>query len=462
MKEQTIKRKIAIHGKGLHTGQEVKVTFNPATTGHGIQFKRIDLEGQPSLKAEVKHVVPSQRNTTLKKGETSIATVEHALAAIAGLQIDNLLIEVDGPELPILDGSSIQFVQALKEAEIEVQDKDREYLVIEKHMVIRDEETDAEFVLIPSDTFEITTLIDYNSNVLGKQHASLKGIENFEAEIADARTFVFLHELESLIDAGLIKGGDLDNAVVFVSELLDDAELERLAKKLNRPSIKVERQGILNTTELRHWNEPARHKLLDVIGDLSLAGKYIKGKIIATKPGHSVNQKVAQKLQDLLKKQRKTREIPHYYPNKTPIFDSIAISQRLQHRFPFLLIDKIIEMSDKHIVGVKNVTVNEPFFPGHFPGNPVMPGVLQIEAMAQTGGILVLNSVDDPHEWDTYFLRIDNARFRHKVIPGDTIMFKMEYMRPSRRGLCEMRGRAFVGDKLVAEAELLAQIIKRK
>ena len=460
MKEQTIKRRISISGNGLHTGQDVIVTFNPAPVGHGIQFKRIDLEGQPNIKAEVKNTIPTQRNTTLCKDGAKVATVEHVLAALAGLQIDNILVEVDGGEMPILDGSSIEFVQRLKEAGVEKQDKDREYLVIEESMVVRD--ADSEFVLVPSDNFEITTLIDYNTTVLGKQHASLYEMENFESTIANARTFVFLHELESLIDAELIKGGNLDNTVVFVSQLLEEEDLERLVKKLNRPSIKIEREGVLDATPLRYWNEPARHKLLDVIGDLTLAGKFIKGKIIATKPGHASNQKLAKKLQELLKKQRKTREIPHYDPNKIPIFDSIAISQQLQHRFPFLLIDKVIEISDKHIVGVKNVTVNEAFFLGHFPGNPVMPGVLQIEAMAQTGGILVLSTLANPHQWDTYFLKIDNARFRHKVIPGDSIIFKMEYMRPPRRGLCEMRGRAFVGDKLVAEAELLAQIIKRK
>lgn len=461
MKQQTIQTSVSLQGKGLHTGKEVSLRLLPAAENTGIQFQRTDLADRPIIKADVSALQPSQRATVLGNGAVLVATPEHLLAALMSQQIDNVLIEMDGEEVPILDGSALPFMEAIVRAGIQTQEADCEELVIEEPIQLKDEHTGAEYWVLPADSLELTAMIDFPT--LGKQYASLMDLAQFGTEIAPARTFSFLHELEMLLDSGLIKGGDLNNAVVFVDKALEKTDLERLAKKLNLDAVDVlPKQGVLNTTALRFDNEAARHKLLDVLGDLALVGKRIRGRVIATKPGHASNAKLAKKLKEVLKEQLKKREIPQYDPNKEPIYDNIEIAKRLQHRFPFLLIDKIIEISKTHVVGVKNVTANEPFFPGHFPGNPVMPGVLQIEAMAQTGGLLVLETIEDPHSWDTYFLKIDKAVFRHKVVPGDTLLFKMELMRPIRRGLCEMTAKAFVGNKLVAEAELLAQIIKRK
>lgn len=462
MKEHTLKTPISFEGKGLHTGQYAIVQIKPAPEDHGIQFCRTDLEGQPLIKADASNVVNTQRCTTLGQKEATVKTVEHLLAALLGTGVDNALVEINGPEIPILDGSAKEITAKILEVGLVEQKQDREYFVVEAPITVKDEQTGAELTVLPADDFEITALIDFDSPVLHKQYATIKGFDNFSTEIADSRTFTFLHEIEELLDAGLIKGGDLDNAVVFVNEVLENGKLSNLAQKLNKTDMRVEREGILNTTALRHPNEPARHKLLDIIGDLALVGKSIKGHIIAKKPGHTINNKLAKELKRVFKLQQKTADVPKYDPTIAPIFDINDISNKLQHRFPFLLIDKIIELSDKHVVGVKNVTANEPYFPGHFPNNPVMPGVLQVEAMAQTGGLLVMEHIDNPHDYDTYFLRIDKARFRQKVVPGDTILFKLELISPVRRGLCEMRGRAYVGNKLVAEAELLAQIIKRK
>lgn len=462
MKQSTLKQSIEIEGKGLHTGQNTSLALHPAAANHGIKFRRIDLENQPIIKADAASVVATQRCTVIGKGDVTVSTVEHLLAALTGMGVSNVLVDIDGGEVPILDGSALPFVEKIQEVGVQELEEEQNYLEIEEPIHWKDEESGAEYTILPSDKFEITTLIDFDSSVIGKQYASLDNLNDFATEIAPNRTFVFLHELQQLAEAGLIKGGELDNALVFVDSVPESSTLNALAEKLAvDTAIEVKQEGILNTTDLRFQNEAARHKLLDVIGDLTLTGLDLRIKVIAKKPGHAANTKLAKELQSIYKTTRKLRDIPKYDPNKKPVNDIHEITKKLQHRFPFLLIDKIIELSDKHVVGVKNVTMNEPFFPGHFPNNPVMPGVLQIEAMAQTGGILVMENVDDPHAWDTYFLRIKNALFRHPVLPGDTILFKMELISPIRRGLCEMTGKAYVGNKLVAQAELLAQIIRR-
>jgi UDP-3-O-[3-hydroxymyristoyl] N-acetylglucosamine deacetylase/3-hydroxyacyl-[acyl-carrier-protein] dehydratase len=462
MKQGTIKTSISLTGNGLHTGSNVNLTIHPAAENHGIQFKRIDLEGQPLIKSDAGQVVSTNRCTTLGKKEVTVSTVEHLLAALTASGVSNVLIEIDAPEVPILDGSAIPFIEAIEAVGVEEQEADRNYLRIEEPFVFEDEDSGASYTILPAEKLEITTLVDFGSSVIGKQFASLDNLSDFAAEIAPARTFVFLHELEQLANAGLAQGGQLDNAVVFVNQIPAKDSLQSLAKQFGvEEEVAVAENGILNTTALRFQNEAARHKLLDIVGDLALANIDLQAKIIATKPGHSGNTKLAQKLKQLYKKSLKTRDIPKYDPNIPPVNDIHAITKKIQHRYPFLLIDKIIKLTSEEVVGVKNVTMNEQFFTGHFPDNPVMPGVLQIEAMAQTGGILMMEHIDDPHSYDTFFLRINNARFRKPVVPGDTILFKMELMSPIRRGLCEMSGKAYVGDTLVSEAELLAQIIKR-
>lgn len=461
MNQQTIKRSVSVKGVGLHTGKEVTLTFRPAPEGHGFIFQRIDLEGTPAVNADVNRVVSTQRGTTLKQGKAVVHTVEHALSALSGLGIDNVLIELDGPEVPILDGSAAPFVEALQKAGLEEQSKVKQYFEIEEPIVYKDEASGAELVALPKDQFEVIALIDFNSEVLGQQYANFNGTTDYGSEIAPCRTFVFLHEVEYLFEQNLIKGGDLDNAIVIADRKVSQKELDRLAEKLGKPSVKVDKEGVLNTIKLHYKNEPARHKLLDIIGDVALLGYPIKGKIVATKPGHAANVEFTKILKQALIEKRRLKGKPHYDPNETPIFDVSQIAEWLPHRYPFLLIDKIIELSDKHVVGVKNVSFNEYFFQGHFPNNPVMPGVLQIEAMAQTGGMLALSTVDDPGNWDTYFLKIENAKFKHKVGPGDTVIFKMELIAPIRRGICQMQAIAYVGDKIVSEAELIAQIVKR-
>jgi UDP-3-O-[3-hydroxymyristoyl] N-acetylglucosamine deacetylase/3-hydroxyacyl-[acyl-carrier-protein] dehydratase len=460
--QHTIKQPVSVEGVGLHTGKTVKLTFQPAPVDHGYKFQRIDLENEPVLSADINRVVSTQRGTTIKVGQAEVHTVEHVLSALSGLAIDNVLIQLDGPEVPILDGSAGPFVKALQKTGIEAQDKAREYFVVEEPIFYKDEKTGSELVALPHDGFEVVAMIDFNSNVLGQQYAHLNGTTDYAKEIAPCRTFVFLHELEFLFEQNLIKGGDLDNAIVIVDRKVEQDELDRLAEKLGKPSVTVDYDdGILNTLKLQFKNEPARHKLLDVVGDISLLGMPIKGKILATKPGHTPNIEFTKVLKKVLVEKRKLKGKPNYDPDAEPLFDSVKIAAWLPHRFPFLLVDKIIELSDTHVVGVKNITFNEGFFQGHFPNNPVMPGVLQIEAMAQTGGILALSTVDEPGNWDTYFLKIENAKFKNKVVPGDTVLFKMELMAPIRRGICQMQATAYVGNKIVSEAELTAQIVKR-
>ena len=461
MKQTTIKKAVSVEGIGLHTGKEVKMTFHPAPVNHGYKFKRVDLENEPVIVADVNRVSSTNRGTTLKSGDAEISTVEHTLSALSGLQIDNVLIDIDGPEAPIMDGSASDFVKMISEAGIEEQELEREYFEIDEPISYKNEETGAELLALPADDFQVTTMIDFNSPVLGHQYASLESIDSYKTEIAPSRTFVFLHELEKLLDQGLIKGGDLDNAIVIVDRVMNPEDLDALAKRLNKESVKVEKEGVLNTINLHFENEPARHKLLDIIGDLALVGKKIKGKIVATKPGHTANIEFAKLLKQKVVEQRKLKNKPKYDPNVEPIYDVVEIAKKLPHRYPFLLVDKIIELSENHVVGVKNITFNEGFFQGHFPNNPVFPGVLQMEALAQTGGILALSTVPDPENWDTYFLKMDNVKFKYKVSPGDSLILKMELLSPIRRGIVHMQGIAYVGNRIVSEGELTAQIVKR-
>ncbi len=461
MNQQTIKDSASVQGIGLHTGKEVTMTFRPAPANHGVVFQRIDLADKPTIKADPTYVVSTLRGTTIQQGSAHVSTVEHAMAALYGMSIDNVLIEIDGPEVPIMDGSAISFVNALKKVGIEIQEEPREFLDITEPVSYYDETTGTELMALPADQFQVTTMIDFNSKILGQQYAFLPDIEDFMDEIAPCRTFVFLHELEYLVENDLIKGGDLSNAIVIVDRLMNQEELDALAKKLGKPSVKIDKEGILNTLELYFNNEPARHKLLDVLGDLALVGKPIKGKIVATKPGHKGNVEFAKILKKIYTEQRRLKGVPKYDPNVEPVYTAMDIANYLPHRYPFFLVDKIIEVGENYVVGVKNITINEGFFQGHFPNNPIFPGVLQLEALAQTGGILALTKVGDPGNWDTYFVKIDGAKFKHKVVPGDTLILKMELTAPIRRGLVQMHGTAYVGNKLVSEGELTAQIVRR-
>jgi UDP-3-O-[3-hydroxymyristoyl] N-acetylglucosamine deacetylase/3-hydroxyacyl-[acyl-carrier-protein] dehydratase len=459
LKQHTIKKSVTLSGVGLHTGVVANMTFLPAPVGHGIKYQRIDIEGQPIIDADVDNVVDVSRGTSIEQSGARINTVEHTLAALVGLQIDNVLIQLDGPEPPIMDGSSIQFIHKLKEAGLEEQNALREFLEIDESIFYREPDREVEMAALPLDDFRVTVMVDYNSPVLGSQHASLNDITQFEAEIASSRTFCFLHELEALYKNKLIQGGDLNNAIVVVDRVISESELDDLAKLFNKPKVEVKTEGILNNIELHHKNEPARHKLLDVIGDLALVGKPIKAQILAARPGHAANVAFAKKIKKSLL--RGKANIPKYNPSQAPVLDINQISSILPHRYPFLLIDKITHLDDTTVAGIKNVTMNEFFFQGHFPDNPVMPGVLQVEAMAQIGGILVLNTVPDPENYWTYFLGIDNFRFRKMVLPGDTLIIKCELTAPIKRGIAKMNGRAYVGDKLVCEGAMTASIVRR-
>ena len=435
------------------------MTFVPAPIGHGIKYQRIDLEGQPIIDADVDNVVDVSRGTSIEQSGARINTVEHTLAALVGLEIDNVLIQLDGPEPPIMDGSSIQFIDKLNEAGKDEQNALRDFLVVDESVFYREPDREVEMAALPLDDFRVTVMVDYNSPVLGSQHASLNDISQFENEIASSRTFCFLHELEELYKNNLIQGGDLNNAIVVVDRVVTEDELDDLAKLFNKPKVEVQTEGILNNFELHHKNEPARHKLLDVIGDLALVGKPIKAQILAARPGHAANVAFAKKL----KKSMLTGKanIPKYDPAQTPVLDINQISAILPHRYPFLLVDKIIHLDETTVTGIKNVTMNEPFFQGHFPDNPVMPAVLQIETMAQIGGILVLNTVPDPENYWTYFLGIDNSRFRKMVLPGDTLVIKCELTQPIKRGIAKMTAKAYVGNTLVSEGAMTASIVKR-
>lgn len=462
MKQHTIQSEEQIEGIGLHTGKQVRLRFLPAPVNHGIKFKRIDLDEQPVIPALVTQVANTNRGTTIQSGEAQVSTIEHVLSALAGLAIDNVMIEINGPEVPILDGSADGFVELLKKCGSVEQEEDRIYFEITETISYKDELTGSELMAIPGNEFQVTTMIDFNSPTLGHQYAALDDMADYEKEIAPCRTFVFLHELEKLLNQNLIKGGDLDNAIVIADRIMNKEELSLLAKRLDMPEINVEKTGVLNTTKLKFENEPARHKLLDVIGDLSLIGAPIKGKIVAKKPGHTSNIEFAKILKKKFQKQRKLNSIPKYDPTAEVLMESTDIQNMLPHRHPFVMVDKILKMTEQYVVGIKAIGFNESYFQGHFPGNPVFPGVLQMEALAQCGGILALSTVEDPHNWDTYFLKIDNAKFKRKVLPGDTLILKCEFLSPIRRGIVHMQGTCYVGNKVVSEGELTAQIVRRK
>ena len=460
VKQKTIKKEVVLSGVGLHTGNKVTLTFKPAPVNSGYVFVRIDLIGTPVIEASAEYVVNTQRGTNLEKKGVIINTSEHVLAAVAGLDIDNIIIEINAAEPPIMDGSSKNFIEALEKAGIQEQESDREEYIVKEIISYKDEVTGSEIILMPCKDYQITTMVDFGTKILGTQNATLNSLSDFKKEIADARTFSFLHELEMLLDNDLIKGGDINNAIVYVDKEISGETMLKLKKAFNKDSLTVKPNGILDNLTLRWANEAARHKLLDVIGDLALVGTRIRGKVIANKPGHLVNTIFAKKLQKIIKHEKRNF-VPNYDLSKPPLMDIHKIMSILPHRPPFLLIDRILELSDKHVVGMKNVTMNESFFIGHFPDAPVMPGVLQVEAMAQCGGVLVLSTVPDPENYLTYFMKMDKVKFKQKVLPGDTLIFRAEIITPIRRGICHMQSYGYANGKLVVEAELMAQIVKK-
>ncbi|HOY49407.1 MAG TPA: bifunctional UDP-3-O-[3-hydroxymyristoyl] N-acetylglucosamine deacetylase/3-hydroxyacyl-ACP dehydratase [Flavobacteriales bacterium] len=460
IKQQTIQKSVTLSGVGLHTGVQTNMTFVPAKPNHGIKFQRIDLPGSPIIDADCDNVVDVSRGTTIEQSGARVSTIEHTLAALTGLEIDNVLIQLDGPECAIMDGSSIQFVDILKEAEPVEQNAIRDFFEVQEPLFYRETARNVEIAALPLDDYRVTVMVDYNSPVLGSQHASITDIRQFEKEIASCRTFCFLHELEMLYKNNLIRGGDLNNAIVIVDRVVQEDELDNIAKMLGKPKVAVKQEGILNNIELRYKNEPARHKLLDIVGDLTLAGRPLKAQILAARPGHAANVAFAKKLKKAMAdSDRKGR--PKYNPSLPPVMDINKISGILKHRYPFLMIDKVIYLDNESVAAVKNVTVNEPYFQGHFPGNPIMPGVLQVEAMVQTGGILVLNTVPDPENYWTYFIGIENFRFRKMVLPGDTLVIQCDLLAPIKRGIAKMSGRAFVGNTLVCEGTMIASIVRK-
>ena len=460
MKQLTLKGEFTVKGKGLHTGLEIEATFCPAPEGHGYKFQRIDLDDLPIVDALAEYVTATTRGTVISRGDVKISTIEHALAALCATGIDNCLIKVNAPELPILDGSAKEYCEKIAEVGVEEQKAEKDYYIVKQKIEVRDDTTGSSLVVLPDEDFSIDTMVAFDSPVLANQFASLDKLSDFAEEISASRTFVFVREIEPLVKGNLIKGGDLDNAIVIYDSPLPQSELDRIADLMNIPHKNVSEYGYINNIPLTSDNEPARHKLLDVLGDIALIGRPLKGKIIATRPGHSLNTTFAKQIRRELKRQ--DIQAPVYNPSVEPILNINQIKELLPHRYPFLLVDKIIEKSDNHIVGIKNVTGNEPFFQGHFPQEPVMPGVLHVEAMAQTGGLLVLGSVDEPEKYSTYFMKIDNVKFRQKVVPGDTLIFHVSFMTELRRGCAVMKGYAFVGEKVVTECEFMAQIVKNK
>ena len=454
--QRTINEEGNLEGIGLHTGKKSKLKFVPAIINHGIKFQRIDLDGMPIIDADVENVIAVERGTTIKQNDATVSTVEHLLAAIVGLQIDNILIQIDGEEIPILDGSSKYFIDCLEKCGLKTQDAARKYIEISEKITYNDEENNVEISIYPHNDYRITSMVDYNSEILGSQHYTLNQISNFKKDVSDSRTFCFLHEIEDLFKKNLIKGGDLDNAIVIVDKVIDEKKLKEISKLLGKKNIKVDNQGILNNIKLKYNNEPARHKLLDIVGDLALVGRPIKGHIIAARPGHKSNIEFAKILKNFVKK--RNINAPKYDPNQKPVFDINGVKNIMKHRYPFLLVDKITYLDESEVVGVKNVTVNEDFFNGHFPGNPVMPGVLQIEALAQVGGILVMNSIEEPEKHIPYLAGIENFRFRKMVNPGDTLVMRLRFIAPIKRGIAKMKAEAFVGNNLVSEGNMTATI----
>ncbi len=459
-KQQTIKKAVSLTGIGLHTGKKVTITFNPAPENHWYKFQRTDLPGHPIIEADADLVVDTSRGTTLEKNGVRVNTTEHVLAALRGLEIDNCLIQVDSAEMPIMDGSSIKFVEALEAAEILEQEAERDYFELRENLSYEDPIKLVEMLAVPQDTFRVTVMVDYNSDVLGTQHAGMYNLNEFKKEIASCRTFVFLHELEMLLEHNLIKGGDMDNAIVLVDKEVPKEKLDHLRKVFKQEKVEIKGRGVLNNTKLHYYNEPARHKLLDIVGDLALVGKPLRIHVLAARPGHAGNVAFAKKIKELIKKEKRDRNVPRIDLSATPVYNIQDIMKILPHRQPMLLIDKIMEIGPEHVIGVKNVTLNEEFFKGHFPDEPVMPGVLLIESMAQCGGILVLKTVPDPENYQTYFIKIENVKFKQKVIPGDTLVFSLNLLSPIRRGICHMSGTAYVNNKPVMEAEMMAQIVK--